>query len=167
MWKVLRAFPRNPGALKLLAAPSWALPPPCCPGRSPGHMPSIRALRGGVLGGEGPHDAAAWLRAGGGAGVPQGTPGGSSQVGEGQSSSLCVVPLSPGLVRSSGALQATILPALLPSAPCCACFAPPLLGPRCVHCLPLCLHLSLTPPASRHMWGLSPQAVSFLGAGPQ
>lgn len=166
MWKVLRAFPRNPGALKLLAAPSWALPPPCWPGRSPGYMPSIRALRGGVLGGEGPHDAAAWLRAGEGAGVPQGTPGGASQVGRGSPPACVWSPVPRPSVRSSRALQATVLPALLPSAPCCACFAPPLLGPRCLHCLPRCLHLVSYPARFPAHVGSQPPGCELLGGRP-
>lgn len=85
--------------------------------------------------------------------MPQGTPGGASQVGEGQSSSLCVVPHPP----RSAPLGPLPVPALHP------------------HCLGrgVCIAFlsaftsSLTPPASWHTWGLGPQAVSFLGAGPQ
>ena len=77
-------------------------------------------------------------------------------------------PVPRSSLRSSGALQATVLPALLPSAPCSCLLCTPTAWAT-VSALPSFLpspRLSPLPPP-RHLWGLSPQAVSFLGAGPQ
>lgn len=96
-----------------------------------------------------------------GLGRLQCAPGDPTLVGEGRPSSPCLAgsPGSPGRGRTCRATTP-----VHPRPRACACFAPPLLGPQCLHRLPFCLHLLSSPP---DLWGLSPQAVSSLGAGPQ
>lgn len=89
-------------------------------------------------------------------GHPQCIPGGSSLVEEGQP----VLGLVP---RSRQGLPGRHPPAH-PRTPACACFAPPLLGPRCLHCLPFCLHL-LSSPTPAHVEA-RPPGCELLGGRP-
>ena len=134
---------QGPRTIKALSCSLMGPPPSCCPTRAPGPGPQPPATRfpsglhgQGLLCGEGQHDAGGLAQQVEGLGCLQCAPGDPTLVREGQPSSLCLAE-SPGLGRTWLGCHSPVYPR-----PCaCACFAPPLLGPQCLPCLPFCLHL--------------------------